>query len=133
MLFYVFWKSQTRRALPLQKGCVCWEVWGIFSKIERIYAFTTRARARLLLVVVVLLVVVEVEEEDIQKPKGERAVEIYAHREVDEDGVVQVIDVRDRTDNRKDRRNTGESQDDYDDDKYAILHFNEAKYIRNYP
>jgi hypothetical protein len=61
----------------------------------------------------------EVEEEDIQKPKGERAVEIYAHREVDEDGVVQVIDVRDRTDNRKDRRNTGESQDDYDDDKYA--------------
>ena len=61
----------------------------------------------------------EVEEEDIQKPKGERAVEIYAHREVDEDGVVQVIDVRDRTENRKDRRNTGESQDDYDDDKYA--------------
>ena len=58
-------------------------------------------------------------EEDIQKPKGERAVEIYAHREVDEDGVVQVIDVRDRTENRKDRRNTGESQDDYDDNKYA--------------
>ena len=58
-------------------------------------------------------------EEDIQKPKGERAVEIYAHREVDEDGVVQVIDVRDRTKNRKDRRKTGESQDDYDDDKYA--------------
>jgi|TARA_B100001093_G_scaffold346264_1_gene330907 organic radical activating enzyme len=57
----------------------------------------------------------EVKEEDIQKPKGERAVEIYAHREVDEDGVVQVVDVRDR----KDRRKTGESQDDYDDNKYA--------------
>ena len=54
-------------------------------------------------------------EEDIQKPKGDRAVEIYAHREVDEDGVVQVIEVRDR----KDRRKTGESQDDYDDEKYA--------------
>ena len=59
------------------------------------------------------------EEEDIQKPKGERAVEIYAHREVDEDGVVQVVEVRDRTEGRKDRRKTGESQDDYDDDKYA--------------
>ena len=61
----------------------------------------------------------DVEEEDIQKPKGERAVEIYAHREVDEDGVVQVVEVRDRTEGRKDRRKTGESQDDYDDDKYA--------------
>jgi len=65
------------------------------------------------------VVPLEDKEEDIQKPKGERAVEIYAHREVDEDGVVQVIDVRDRTENRKDRRNTGESQDDYDDNKYA--------------
>ena len=65
------------------------------------------------------VVPLENSEEDIQKPKGERAIEIYAHREVDEDGVVQVVDVRDRTDNRKDRRNTGESQDDYDDNKYA--------------
>tara|TARA_B100000963_G_scaffold168901_1_gene146739 strand:- start:3629 stop:5299 length:1671 start_codon:yes stop_codon:yes gene_type:complete len=54
-------------------------------------------------------------EEDIQKPKGQREVEVYAHREVDEDGIVQVIEVRDR----KDRRKTGESQDDYDDEKYA--------------
>lgn len=60
------------------------------------------------------LIVEELEkpEDDIQKPKGQRDVEVYAHREVDEDGVVQVKEVRQR------ERKTGESQDDYDDEKY---------------
>ena len=52
-------------------------------------------------------------EDDIQKPKGQRDIEVFAHREVDEDGVVEVKEVRQRT------RKTGESQDDYDDSKYA--------------
>ena len=51
-------------------------------------------------------------EQDIQQPKGVRDVEIFAHREVNEDGVVEVKEVRPRT------RKTGESQDDYDDKKY---------------
>lgn len=52
-------------------------------------------------------------EDDIQKPKGIRDVEVFAHREVNEDGVVEVKEVRQRT------RKTGESQDNYDDKKYA--------------
>jgi hypothetical protein len=52
-------------------------------------------------------------ENDIQKPKGERLVEVFAHREVSEDGEVTVEEVRQRT------RKTGESKDDYDDTKYA--------------
>ena len=69
-------------------------------------------------------------ETDIQQPKGVREVEVYAHREVDEDGVVEVKEVRNRTNSRGEvvhgtpskalkGRQTGESQDDYDDDKYA--------------
>ena len=37
---------------------------------------------------------------------------MFAHREVNEDGVVEVKEVRQRT------RKTGESLDDYDDSKY---------------
>ena len=69
-------------------------------------------------------------EDDIQKPKGHREVEVYAHREVDEDGVVEVKEVRNRTNSAGEvvhgtpskalkGRKTGESQDDYDDEKYA--------------
>ena len=36
-------------------------------------------------------------ETDIQQPKGVREVEVYAHREVNEDGVVEVKEVRNRT------------------------------------
>ena len=59
-----------------------------------------------------------------------REVEVYAHREVDEDGVVEVKEVRNRTNSAGEvvhgtpskalkGRKTGESQDDYDDEKYA--------------
>ena len=54
-------------------------------------------------------------EEDIQAPKtaGQRG-GLYAKRIVTEDGEVKVIEVKMRN------RQTGESQDDYDDSKYAV-------------
>ena len=53
-------------------------------------------------------------EEDIQAPKtaGQRG-GLYAKRIVTEDGEVKVVEVKMRN------RETGESQDDYDDNKYA--------------
>ena len=54
-------------------------------------------------------------EEDIQAPKtaGKRG-GLYAKRIVTEDGEVKVVEVKMRN------RETGESQDDYDDSKYAV-------------
>ena len=54
------------------------------------------------------------EEEDIQAPKTAGVTGgLYAKRVVTEDGEVKVVEMKMRN------RNTGESQDDYDDDKYA--------------
>ena len=55
-----------------------------------------------------------VEEEDIQAPKTAGVTGgLYAKRVVTEDGEVKVVEMKMRN------RNTGESQDDYDDEKYA--------------
>jgi len=54
------------------------------------------------------------EEEDIQAPKTAGVTGgLYAKRVVTEDGEVKVVEMKMRN------RNTGESQDDYDDQKYA--------------
>ena len=54
------------------------------------------------------------EEEDIQAPKTAGVTGgLYAKRVVTEDGEVKVVEMKMRN------RNTGESQDDYDDEKYA--------------